>query len=99
MVHLNQIIQINAQSNYSTFYLEGNKEITSSYSLKHFEAILPSELFFRAHKSHIINLQKVISFESGRTGQALLSDGSKVNIAARRKSMFSNVMSNMGLIR
>ena len=99
VVHFNQIIRINAQSNYSIFYLEGNKEITSSYSLKHFEAILPTELFFRTHKSHIVNLQKVLSFKSGRTGQALLSDGSKVNIAARRKSMFSNVMSNMGLIR
>ncbi len=99
VVHFSQIIRINAQSNYSTFHLEGNKEITSSYSLKHFEELLPSELFFRTHKSHIVNLQKVISFESGRTGKAFLSDGSKVNIAARRKSMFSNVMNNMSLIR
>ena len=95
VVPFNQIIKIIANGNYAEFFLEGNKIRISSYSLAHYESILPEGRFLRIHKSHLINLQKVTTYQSGRGGKVFLSDGSSLDIAARKKSAFVRMLNNM----
>ena len=51
---------IEAERDFSTVYLP-DKKLLAGMHLKMFEAMLPTELFIRVHRSYIINLSGVIS--------------------------------------
>lgn len=70
------------------FQLIGNKKISSSRSLKHYEELLPSSQFLRVHRSHIINLQHVKSFNL--LGQIFLNEGHSCTLAKGFKESFLN---------
>jgi len=84
-----EIIYLKASGGYVEFILEKGFKKIASYSLKHYEALLPESVFFRIHHSYLINLTKVESYESGRTGNVMLKGGHLLNIAARRKVEFT----------
>lgn len=88
LLEMDKIISIEANANYVFFILEDGRKHIAAHSLNYYEDLLPENKFFRIHKSHIINFTKVQSVESGRTGKAILSNGSQLDIAARRKSAF-----------
>jgi two-component system LytT family response regulator len=88
IVNLKNIMYLEAHGNYISFHMTDNNRYTVIKSLNHYEEILPSQRFFRIHKSYLINLYAVQSYESGRGGQVVLKDGTKVSIALRRKPMF-----------
>ena len=88
LLNMDDIVAVEADENYVFFILENGKKHLASQSLNYFESLLPSEKFYRIHKSHIINLTKVKSVEKGRTGKAIFHNGSTMDIAARRKSAF-----------
>jgi len=92
VLSIENIIYLEAQGGYVHFFLENGINKIASYSLSHYEEILPDSKFYRIHKSHIINLSKVESYESGRTGNVLLKGGHQLNIAARRKGEFIKKM-------
>jgi len=48
------------------------------------------------HKSHLINLYKVSLFGLGKSGKVLLKDGAELDVAARRRSAFNQVMKQLG---
>jgi two-component system LytT family response regulator len=94
ILELDQIIYLEAQGNYVLFHMENNSPKLSSRSLSHYEQLLPPDLFFRIHKSYIVSLKKVIRYEKGRTGTLSMLDGNILDIAARRKSTFVQLMNN-----
>ncbi len=58
-LHRDEIIWLKADRNYTRVYLEnGEKELVSD-NLGTIEAILPSDSFFRTHRSYIINLNAI----------------------------------------
>lgn len=88
LFQLNEVIYIEALGGYVNFVLEGNRKHLSTHSLSYYEEILPVELFFRTHKSYIVNCKKVISVSTGRGGNINLKDGHSIPIAFRRKTSF-----------
>ncbi len=84
-----EIIYLKASGGYVEFVLEKGFKKIASYSLKHYESLLPETIFFRIHHSYLINLTKVEGFESGRTGKVKLKGGHLLGIAARRKVEFT----------
>jgi two-component system, LytTR family, response regulator len=87
-VKFNTIIYLEAQSNYTKFYLTNNSSITTSKTLKHFEEFLPSELFFRIHKSYLVNMNFIKRFTKGDEQNIELITGQKLPIAIRKKDEF-----------
>jgi len=88
VVELENIIRIEAEGSYVMIYLENNKSHLVVNSLSYYEELLPSDHFFRIHKSHLINIYKVERYSPGRSGKVFLKDGSVLNIAIRRKPAF-----------
>jgi len=86
-VELENIIQIEAFGNYTNVVLD-NKTVLSNEKLSFFEEILPNLSFFRVHRSHIVNLNKIIRLEEGRTGKVLLSNKAEIPVANRRMKPF-----------
>jgi two-component system LytT family response regulator len=58
-VSINEIIQIQSDSNYSTFYLDDGSKILTSKTLKYWETTLMHPDLVRIHKSNLININKI----------------------------------------
>jgi two-component system LytT family response regulator len=58
-VSINEIIQIQSDSNYSTFYLDDGSKILTSKTLKYWETTLIHPDLVRIHKSNLINKNKI----------------------------------------
>jgi two-component system, LytTR family, response regulator len=92
VVHIDSILRLESDSNYTHFFLKSGEKITVPKSLKEYEAILPSHLFFRTHQSHIINLNFVKKYVKEDGGYILMEDGSEVLVARRRKDEFLHIL-------
>ncbi len=85
LVDTNDIIRFQSDINYTHIHTLSNKKITASRTLKYFENVLENSTFFRVHKSHLVNLSFVENYIRGKGGHIILTDGSKIEVAVRRK--------------
>ncbi|MCX2585430.1 LytR/AlgR family response regulator transcription factor [Pedobacter sp. MR22-3] len=88
MVDVDDIIYIEADSNYSVLHFADQDKITVSKVLREFEELLPSDQFVRIHKSSIINLNHLKEYNSKNGLQVFLKNGESINISRRRASDF-----------
>lgn len=85
VVKMEQIYRLRGNGNFTDLYLnDGTKKMVCRF-LKHFSEILPLP-FLRVHKSHIINMNYVKSYNKG--GFVTLSDGSEIEISSTYKEEF-----------
>jgi len=91
------IIHLEADENYTTLYCVGGKKYVSSKSIKAFEDKLDPNMFFRVHKSHIINIAHHLKeFNRTEGNIAVMSDGKQVPVARRKLQEFLDKLENMG---
>lgn len=84
---LSKIVYCQANINYTYIHLLNGKKILVSKTLKEFENTLPTEFFFRAHKSYLINMNLISEY--CREGDCvILVDNSRIPIATRLKKSF-----------
>lgn len=87
-VHIKDIVRLQAEGNYTTFFLAGKSSIIVSRPIKEYEATLESAGFFRVHQSHIINLNLIDRYLKGEGGTVVMEDGTEIEVARRRKEAF-----------
>jgi two-component system LytT family response regulator len=85
---ITDIIQLEASSNYTTIYFNNHPRLTASRTLKDFEEMLPADIFFRPHHSHLINLRYIKRYIKGDGGQIEMKNGNFVDVARRKKEEF-----------
>lgn len=75
-IKFSDILYLEADGNYTTIHLAANKYTLRS-TLKNAEDQLPTDRFFRIHKSYIINLQEITKIDSSAVvvGKSLLPIG------------------------
>ncbi len=86
--NINDIVQLEANRNYTNIFFIDRSKITASKTLKEFEELLPADVFFRAHHSHIINLGYIKRYIKGDGGQIELQTGVYVDVSRRKKEEF-----------
>lgn len=70
-----KISRIQANRSYCVLYYE-DKQISVTKSLKYFEEKLPESLFYRPHRSHLINYNFIVEIRKNATGSRIfLKDG------------------------
>lgn len=85
LFNCHKIIRIQANRNYCFLYYE-DKEIYVSKTLKYFNEKLPQSLFYRAHRSHLINYNFIIEIRKNATGSRIfLKDGTVLEFANLNK--------------
>ncbi|MDQ8004231.1 MAG: LytTR family DNA-binding domain-containing protein [Pedobacter sp.] len=99
LVDVDDIIHIEADSNYSIFHLKNAEKITVSKVLKDYEEILPEERFMRIHKSSIVNLKYVKEYNNKNGLMLSLSNGENIMVSRRRASDFFEKMKNYGQLQ
>lgn len=89
-----EIIRCEAKSNYTLIYLTDDQKIVMSKTLKYFDQLLPKDIFFRSHQSHLINLMHLEKFSKQDGGELLLKNGHRIPLASRRKEEFLKIFQN-----
>jgi two-component system LytT family response regulator len=89
LVDFKDIVWLEANDNYTNLYLNGQKKIIASKTLKEFESILPVSEFFRIHRSALINIQYVKEYSNNEGGEVILSDGTHVQVSKARNQEFA----------
>jgi two-component system LytT family response regulator len=85
VVKMEEIVRLRGNGNFTDLYLNnGNKKMVCRF-LKHFSEILPLP-FIRVHKSHIINMNCVKSYNKG--GIITLNDDSEIEVSPTYKEEF-----------
>jgi two-component system, LytTR family, response regulator len=83
-----QILYVEADKNYTTFYMNNQPAIVVSKTLKEFENVLENAGFFRIHHSTIINLNHIVEYIKGEGGSVIMSNGAELEVSRRRKQEF-----------
>ncbi len=92
---INEIIRVEALSNYSTFYLVNKQKIMVSKTLKEFEPILVMQNFFRVNRSCIVNTDYIVKYKHEDGGVLELLDGSEVGVGPHRKNELVELLSRI----
>lgn len=82
------ILRLQSQGGYTIVHAKNNQQFVSSNHLKVILKDLDPKVFFRVHKSHVVNLKEVKTYEKGKGGLITMSDGSIVVVSRRNKSDF-----------
>lgn len=91
-VNKTNIIRVEAMSNYSTFYLQDQKKIMVSKTLKEYESILSNDYFLRVNRSVIVNLNYVVKYRKGDGGTLEMNDGTEIEVSSSRKETLIQIL-------
>ena len=84
-VDVDDITRLESEGNYTVFYFINGEKLLLSKTLKTYEDKLPDS-FMRVHQSHLVNRDHVRSFIKTEGGYLLMTDGSRVPVAVRKRS-------------
>jgi len=88
-INLKDLVRIEGDGNYCNFIMADNRKILLSKKLGDAEELLVDNAdFFRAHKSHIINLKFVDRYIRGEGGDIVMMDGVNIALSRNKKEEF-----------
>ncbi len=87
-INVKDIVHCDAEENYTRFFLSDGRKILISKPLKEYDELLTEFGFFRAHQSHLINLDFFEHYKKANGGFAVLKDGSVIPVSSRKKDLF-----------
>lgn len=94
MEKINDIIYCEADQNYTRIYLVSDRSIVVSKTLKLIEELLPPEVFFRIHKTYLINLNYIKTYSRTDGHKVFLENGIQLDVAGRRTDDFIKALTN-----
>ena len=86
------IVRLEADRNYTNIHVLDGQKLVSSRTLGFFEERLPKGMFFRTHKSHIVNLNEIHLVSRGPAGTLQTSDGAEIQISKNKKSLLMKLL-------
>jgi two-component system, LytTR family, response regulator len=87
-----EIIRLEACSNYTNIYFTNKTKMLTSKVLKDFVALLEPMGFVRTHRTHLVNRQHIAFV--GNKGDIVMKDESTAEISRRMKSQVMKVLKN-----
>jgi two-component system LytT family response regulator len=88
-----EIIMIKGESAYSEIYLADSSKMLASRNLKHFEDMLIHiPIFFRSHKSYIVNKMAIAQYIKSDGGYLSMQGGLTANISSDKVAEFLDAM-------
>ncbi len=85
---VNNIVYCQAEESYTKIFTNRNEAILVARNLKSIEEMLPEELFFRIHKSHLVNMNYIKSYSKTDGYKIKLDNGTELDVATRRNDEF-----------
>ncbi|OUS21615.1 DNA-binding response regulator [Nonlabens dokdonensis] len=91
-----EILYLEADGMYTTFYLKnGNKELICK-PLKHFvDQLKGSAIFYKPHRSYLINIQSIKEFNKKEGGHLLMDNNKLVPISRDKREEFFSMIKEL----
>lgn len=94
-LNIEDIVRCHSDVNYTSIFKKDGQKIVVAKTLKEFEEMLSEQDFFRVHNSELINLHYIKSYNKGKGGSVILTDGTELEVSTRRKDDFLKKMSEL----
>lgn len=92
IIDIDNIVLFEGNNNYTNVHLTDGKTILSTKTLKEYESIVDGRLFFRVHKSYIINLSHLTEFINQDGAYVVMSNKVKIPVSrAKTAELFQIV--------
>jgi two-component system LytT family response regulator len=91
---VNAIMYCEADQNYTKVYTIDGGKLLISKPLNVIEQLLPGDVFFRIHKSHLVNLNYIKTYNKTEGFHVVLEDGTKLDVATRRNEDFVKALTH-----
>ena len=91
IVNVQDIIRCESDSSYTMFFLQDGRKIIVSKVLKEYDELLKDSGFIRVHKSHLINMNFITSYEKSNGGYILMKDKAEVPVSVRKKDFVMKI--------
>ena len=88
LVKVNNIVFCQAEESYCKIFTNRNEVILVAKTLKNIEGLLPEEMFFRIHKSYLVNMNYIKSYSKSEGYKVILENGTELDVATRRNDEF-----------
>ena len=85
LVKIKDINYIESDGRYSNIFLLSDKKIVVSNHQKQYHDMLGDLGFYRVHKSYLINLEHIQSFEKTEGGYLIMENDARVPVASRKR--------------
>ena len=92
VVDVKDILYCEASGNYSNFHFTNHQLVCTSRTMREYEGVLEDAGFVRIHKSYLVNLLHVKEYIRGAGGSVILTNGTELEVARRKKEMFLDSM-------
>lgn len=92
MIQISDIIYCEADDNYAYVQLMDSAKLLITKPLRFLQEILPEELFYRNHKSFLINLKRINQFVKADGGYLVMEGGSQIPISRSKKEILINLI-------
>lgn len=93
LVEIMEIIRCESDGNYTRIFTREGKQYMVSTPMREYEDILVGHGFFRIHKSHVINLSFIESFD--KEGTLILKDNTSLPVSRRKKQELIHAISSL----
>ncbi len=89
------IIYVEAFNNYSTFHISDGRKIMVSKTIGYVESLIATDDFLRIHKTNIINMRHIESYNLSKSGGDItMKNGKKLVLSRRTKQNFIDKIEN-----
>ena len=92
LVSINHILYCESDSNYCKVKCLDGKELLLAKTLKYIEGLINNPIFFRIHKSYLVNLNFIKSFDKINDYSIKLINGEDLPVSVRKKEPFLNAI-------
>lgn len=91
-VKIDEIMYFEASGCYTYIVMNDKSKHLASKTLANFEEVLlDNPIFFRAHKSNIVNLKFIKQYIRGEGGEIIMQDGNNIALSRNKKQEFLNL--------
>lgn len=90
--HTDEIIRLEASSNYTRIYFSNKTKMITAKVLKEFVSLLEPLGFVRTHRTHLVNRRHILCVTPG--GDIIMKDASVAGISRRMRSSVLRVLKN-----
>lgn len=92
-----KMVRCQGESNYTHIWFETGRHLLVAKTLAEFEELLGDFGFFRVHKSHLVNVNYIVSLRSGINACLILKTGEEIPVSRRRRETVMEMVRKKGM--
>ena len=93
-IRLTDIVRLEAEDNYTHFFVVSGEKITTAKTIKTYEDVLTRFNFLRVHKKNIVNMNYMKKFSKDE-GYLELENAEKIEVSRRKRPVIMDAMRRM----